>query len=183
MFSQKQPAAKPNKKAAPTRDTAVTILTNGCHFSGKLYCRGASRIGGKIEGQIISEGLLIIEDEAVITAEIRADEAIIQGRVEGKLHATGRVELCASSHFEGDIVTPVLIVREGAQFNGRSSMVRADAQQATGKTPRIVATNGKDRDSSHRGPKEGSRLPDIERGLDKDVSVQKLPEVHVPSAS
>ena len=182
MFSSPKQQAAKVKKPAPTRDTAVTILTNGCHFSGKLYCRGASRIGGKIEGQIISEGLLIIEDEAVITAEIKADEAIIQGRVEGKLHATGRVELCASSHFDGDIVTPVLIVREGAQFNGRSSMVRAEATPAAGKTPRIVATNGKDRDS-HRGPKDGGRLPDIDRGLDKDVSVQKLPEVHVPTAS
>lgn len=168
MFSSKTPQ-QPKKKPTPARETAVTILTSGCHFSGKLYCRGASRIGGKIEGQIISEGLLIIEDEAVITAEVKADEAIIQGRVEGKLTASGRVELCASSHFEGDIATPVLIVREGAQFNGRSTMLRADDVAA--KSPRIVNMKGKS---------EPGRLPDIDRDIKQgDVSQIKAPEVHV----
>ena len=70
--SKNQPV-KTNKKPVPARDSsAVTILTSGCHFSGKLYCRGSSRIGGKIDGQIISEGLLIVEEEAIITAEIKA---------------------------------------------------------------------------------------------------------------
>ncbi len=103
-------------------NAAVTILTNGCQFTGKMYCRGSSRIGGKIEGQIISEGLLIVEEEAMISADIQAEDAIIQGKVKGKLAAKGRVELCSSGKFEGDIQTPVLIIREGAQFNGRSIM-------------------------------------------------------------
>src|SRR5262245_2268512 len=73
MFTAtKNQPPKASKKPAPGRDAnAVTILTTGCHFSGKLYCRGASRIGGKIDGQIVSEGLLIVEEEAVITAEIK----------------------------------------------------------------------------------------------------------------
>lgn len=111
------------KKSSVAKDSAVTILTSGCHFDGKLYCRGASRIGGKIEGQIISEGLLIIEEEAVITASIKADEAVIQGTVKGKLEATGRTELSKTSKFEGDISTPILVVTEGAKFNGRSFMI------------------------------------------------------------
>lgn len=171
MFTTtKNQPAKPAKKPAPGRDAnAVTILTTGCHFSGKLYCRGASRIGGKIDGQIVSEGLLIVEEEAVITAEIKADEAIIQGRVQGKLQATGRVELCASSQFDGDIVTPVLVVREGAQFNGHATMARKD--EAQGKTPRIVANHGKHKDG---------KQPDFDRES-RDVAVLKVPEVHVPT--
>ena len=125
---------QPLKRPDPTKDTAVTILTSGCHFSGKLYCRGSSRIGGKIEGEIISEGLLIIEEEALINANIRADEAIIQGRVHGRIEARGRVELCSSSSFTGDIVTPILVVKEGAHFNGHSTMVGADAEDRLGRT-------------------------------------------------
>ena len=171
MFSAKkqEPAPKPKKPASGREANAVTILTTGCHFSGKLYCRGASRIGGKIDGQIVSEGQLIVEEEAVITAEINADEAIIQGRVQGKLQASGRVELCASSQFDGDIITPVLIVREGAQFNGHATMVRRDE---AGKQPRIVASNGK-------GVKDGKQ-PDFDRE-GKDVAVLKVPEVNVPT--
>ena len=78
MFSStaKQQPQKKVKRPAPSRDSAVTILTSGCHFSGKLYCRGSSRIGGRIEGEIVSEGLLIVEEEALITAEVRADAMI-----------------------------------------------------------------------------------------------------------
>ena len=123
MFTNNKSTGNHQARKAPTaHDTAVTILTAGCHFDGKLYCRGSSRIGGRIEGEIISEGLLIIEEGAVITAKIQADEAIIQGNVRGQLTASGRVELAETSCFEGDIATPSLMVAEGAQFNGSSSM-------------------------------------------------------------
>ncbi len=170
MFNGPKQQPDKQKKAAAARDGAVTILTSGCHFSGKLFCRGASRIGGKIEGQIISEGLLIIEEEAVIMAEIKADEAIIQGKVTGKLQATGRVELCASSRFEGDIMTPVLIVREGAQFNGRSTMVTIQEQPT--RMPKVLP-GGKG--SKHETKNDG---PDV-GGKPADVASYKLPEVNV----
>lgn len=126
MFGQTKESTTKKKKANADLSSSVTILTSGCHFHGKLYCRGSSRIGGRIEGQVISEGLLIIEEDAIIQADIKADEAIIQGQVRGKLEAAGRVELCASSRFDGDISSPVLVISEGAQFNGRSSMLSAE---------------------------------------------------------
>ncbi len=169
MFTAKNQLPKVQKKQLPARDNgAVTILTSGCHFSGKLYCRGASRIGGKIDGQIISEGLLIIEEEAIITAEIKADEVVIQGRVQGKLIATGRVELTASCQFDGDISTPTLIVREGAQFNGHSTMLK---REEAAKNPKIVAMGGK----HHK-----DKSPDVGPNA-KDIAVMKVPEIHVPA--
>jgi cytoskeletal protein CcmA (bactofilin family) len=163
-----QQKSQPKKPAV--KDTAVTILTSGCHFSGKLYCRGSSRIGGRIEGQIISEGLLIIEEQALITAEIKADEAVIQGRVKGKLEATGRVELTHTSYFEGDIATPVLVVSEGAQFNGRSRMVVGNQDRSKG-IEQVARLNPKG-DTSHQ--------PDVGvnefRDKQPDVAVLKVQE-------
>ena len=167
MFNGSKQQPEKIKKTTPARDGAVTILTSGCHFSGKLFCRGASRIGGKIDGQIVSEGLLIIEEDAVIMAEIKADEAIIQGKVVGKLEATGRVELCASSRFEGDILTPVLIVREGAQFNGRSSMVNVQTDAI--RAPKVLP-GGKGNTVKNNGPEIGAKT---------DIASYKLPEVNV----
>lgn len=130
MFNQqKKPVAKPTKREQ-AKDYAVTILTNGCHFSGKLYCKGSTRIGGRIEGEIVSEGLLILEEEAIVQADIRADEIVVQGKVEGTVVAHSRVELSATCSFSGDIATPSLVIEEGARFNGRSSM-ETDAVVAT----------------------------------------------------
>ena len=169
MFSaSKAPSSPKVSKNAPQK-SAVTILTSGCHFSGKLFCRGSSRIGGKIEGQIVSEGLLIIEEEAVITAEIKADEVIIQGQVKGKLVATSRVELCDTCEFEGDISAQVLIVREGAQFNGRSTMIVKDSSKAGAKILQ----------ASKPMPSVKGGIPDIANDIKQDVTKLKGPDVNV----
>lgn len=122
MFSQQKKTVNKTVKKEHTRDFAVTILTSGCHFSGKLYCKGSTRIGGRIDGEIISEGLLILEEGATVCADIRADEIVVQGKVEGTVVAKSRVELSASCSFNGDIASPSLVIEEGACFNGRSNM-------------------------------------------------------------
>lgn len=175
VFQNQKPSQnnKKPKKQGATRESAVTILTPGCHFNGKLYCRGSSRIGGRIEGEIVSEGLLIIEEEAEIAAEITAEEAIIQGKVEGKLTADGRVELCATSQFNGDIQSPLLAVREGAQFNGRSTMVQgqqADKVKAD-KTPEPKL------DTEDKKMTDGDIDPNMEQ---PDVAVLKVSESSAP---
>ena len=128
MFGKKN---NKKRRGASKKDSAVTILTSGCEFNGKLYCRGASRIGGKVEGQIISDGILVIEEEAIIKAKIKAEEVIIQGLVQGSLEANTKVELTRSSRFDGDIVTPTFVINEGAQFNGRSSMSESTEKSDT----------------------------------------------------
>lgn len=119
-------------KRSESLENAVTILTSGCHFSGKLYCRGSTRIGGIIEGEIASEGILVVEQDAHIKASIRAEEVIVHGRVEGTLEAVSRVELCSTGIFKGDILTPSLSIKEGAQFNGRSRMSVESAEVGHG---------------------------------------------------
>ncbi len=105
-----------------SKDFAVAIITEGCNFEGKLYCKGATRIGGKVDGEIISEGLLIVEDSASLKADITAEDIIIQGQIHGNLSSNGRVELSPTSVFEGSIKTDSLVIQEGAKFNGTTSM-------------------------------------------------------------
>ncbi len=129
---------KSNKKIVSSKDSVVTILNSGCHFSGRLYCRGASRIGGRVEGQIVSEGLLIIEESAVVVAEIQAEEVIIQGAVKGRIIAKSRIELSPSSRVDGDLRSPALVVQQGAAFSGRSFMdiekgIQFDEREFSGK--------------------------------------------------
>lgn len=122
MFSPQKKGASGLSRREQLKDFAVTIITGGCHFSGKLYCKGSTRIGGKVEGEIISEGLLIVEEGAIINAEARVEDIVIQGHFRGSLESTGKVELSSSAIFEGDIHTSSLVIQEGAQFNGRTKM-------------------------------------------------------------
>ena len=162
MFSDPKAINKKSnkRKGATVRDAAVTILTSGCHFEGKLYCKGTSRIGGKVKGTIISEGLLIIEEEAQLEAKIVVDEIVVLGNVSGELRAKKRVELHPGSVFIGEISSPTLVVREGAQFDGRSVMA-----ETCDKAAEIVPQQDNQRESNEPEVKpdqsEVGSLPDV----------------------
>ena len=116
-------------------DSTVTILTPGCHFSGKLFCRGTTRIGSKVEGEIVSEGLLIVEDTALINADVQAEEVIVQGVVRGTLRAKKKVELASTARCDGDITAAALVINEGAVFNGSMSMGAKESEVSDQKLP------------------------------------------------
>ena len=139
MFNNNTDAKNKSRKGASSGDYGVNILTTGCSFSGKLYCKGSSRIAGRIDGEIISEGFLVIEEEAHIQANIVADSIIIHGYVNGVVTAKQKVELSETAHFEGDIASPSLIVKEGAQFNGRATMSKTIEVQAS---PKFIEERG-----------------------------------------
>jgi len=120
--SDKKIGTATKRRDFASKESAVTILTSGCHFSGKLYCKGASRIGGKIEGEIISEGLLIIEEGALIEADVKAEDIILHGTFHGKLQVKGKAEFSQTAVFDGDLQTPTILISEGAQFNGQVKM-------------------------------------------------------------
>lgn len=155
--------------ATSTKDGGVTILTSGCHFAGKLYCKGATRIGGTIEGEVIAEGLLIVEEDAVINAAVKAEEIVVHGRMEGNLSVQRKIEMCSTADVQADIVTPNLLVHEGAIYNGRTTMKRATVASDQGKRDGKDHRDGKGRkvDSpkvdteNERSPLVAARVPDI----------------------
>lgn len=120
MFNKKVEVEKSTKKF--NSDAAVTILTKGCSFNGKLHCKGSTRIAGDVEGQILSEGLLVVEEGAQIDADIHAEEVVIHGRVKGSIFSKGRVALAPTCYIEGNIVSPALVIAEGAHFVGSCDM-------------------------------------------------------------
>ncbi|MFQ5780736.1 MAG: polymer-forming cytoskeletal protein, partial [Nitrospiria bacterium] len=83
---------------------------------------------GKVEGKITVKGSLILGDGAMVSSEIDGDTVIVGGEVNGKILGHQKVQLLKSSVVTGNIVTPSLIIEEGARFNGSSKMTsEADA--------------------------------------------------------
>lgn len=153
MFGNDKNQVGATKRVQPViKDSGVTILTAGCHFSGKLYCKGATRIGGTIEGEIVAEGILIVEVDAVVNAQVRAEEVVVHGRLEGALTVQRRIEICSTADVQAEITTPNLVVHEGAIFNGRTSMKRAAVATET------TTKNGKGHKEIKNSRSEGPRV-------------------------
>ena len=172
MFTQSKKGSSKQVKKETLKDYAVTILTSGCHFTGKLYCKGSTRIGGKVDGEIVSEGLLILEQEAVVSADIEADEIVVQGQVEGTIRAHSRVELTSSCTFAGDVATPSLVIEEGARFNGKSTMGELVKLRSGGDKPSSKAVIHEDEPSSKLALEERERV---------DGLAMRMPELNARS--
>ena len=80
-------------------------------------------IEGRVEGRIeLKNQHLTIGPNGSVKAQIDAKQVTIVGRVTGNVSATERVEIRDSGRLEGDLVSPGLLIHEGAQVNGSISM-------------------------------------------------------------
>ncbi|HCU23662.1 MAG TPA: hypothetical protein DF383_01495 [Deltaproteobacteria bacterium] len=102
----------------------MTLLDKGAEFEGKLTFEGKVQINGKFRGEIFSSGTLLIGEGAEVEAKIEIDTIIIQGHVIGNILAKRRIEMHPPAVVKGDIVSPGLVVSEGAVFEGSCSMGR-----------------------------------------------------------
>lgn len=83
-------------------------------ITGELNFKGSFRIDGYFKGKIHSDSTLIVGENGKVEADIRIGNAIISGEVKGNIHASDRVELSSSGRVIGSVITPKLIVEEGA---------------------------------------------------------------------
>jgi cytoskeletal protein CcmA (bactofilin family) len=95
------------------------FIDDATEIEGKYRCTGIVMLNARFKGDIVSTGSLIIGDKASLEGNIDAVTVVVSGEVIGKLVATERVELKASATIVGDIETPVLVIEEGARFDGQ----------------------------------------------------------------
>lgn len=119
----------PNEKPAPPvrvnpapAAEARAYLDGGTRISGKLSFEGPTRIDGHVDGEISAKDTLTIGETAVVTAQIKAASIIVAGKISGDITAVQRIEIRPSAKVIGNLTAPVLVVHEGAIFEGHCSM-------------------------------------------------------------
>ena len=109
-------------KKEQVRGELQAFLGKGTEFRGTLLFDGVVRVDGKIEGEISSDGHLVVGREADIQAEVKVGSIQVAGKVVGNISAKERIEILSSGKVVGDIATPKLAVEEGAHFTGHCQM-------------------------------------------------------------
>jgi cytoskeletal protein CcmA (bactofilin family) len=105
-----------------TRSDEATVISRGVKIEGKLSCSGNIRLDGEVQGDISSQGIVIIGENGGVNGQINADSVTIGGKVTGTIRAKDKVVLEAKANLKGDIITKTLLVEAGAIFNGNSKM-------------------------------------------------------------
>jgi cytoskeletal protein CcmA (bactofilin family) len=103
-------------------DEIIAFLGKGTEFKGVITYQGTVRIDGRVEGEIITEGTLIVGESAVIQAEVVAGTVISSGKISGNVTAREKIQLLSPAVLEGSIKTPLLVIEEGVRFNGQCQM-------------------------------------------------------------
>src|SRR4029077_16107768 len=73
-------------------------------------------------GEIECSGTLIISPQAKVRSSITAANVIINGDYEGDVDCGGRFEIGSTGRVKGKVKAQVLVVKEGAHFEGAVMM-------------------------------------------------------------
>jgi cytoskeletal protein CcmA (bactofilin family) len=122
-------AASASAPAAQSAGEGRAYLDRGSRINGKLSFDGPARIDGTVEGEINAKDSLMIGETAVVTAQVRAASIVVAGKVNGDLSASSRIEIRPSAKVLGNLTVPVLVVHEGALFEGHCSMQPEGARE------------------------------------------------------
>ena len=101
-----------------------TVFNKNTEFYGELSFKKSLQINGKFEGEISSGTYLVVGEEAVIKANIKADTVIIKGTVYGNVEAVTKLELHANGKLYGNIRTKKLMISDGVVFEGKCEMIK-----------------------------------------------------------
>ncbi len=102
-------------KPRETNDAKLAgIIDMESEFKGDLKFKGSFRIEGYFKGTITSDSLLVIGEKGKVEADVKVGQLVINGEIHGTLNATDRVEIHNRGRVYGTILTPRLIVEEGA---------------------------------------------------------------------
>ena len=127
------------RAAAGSRRKLTAFLDEGSEIEGKYTFTGTVMLNGKFRGEISSTDKLIVGEKGVVHADIQAATVLISGHVVGNVAATARVELRAGARVNGDVESPVLVVEDGATFDGQCRMTPNAAGSESAPSPRDLS--------------------------------------------
>ena len=109
-------------------DKVTTVVADDLEIKGTIKFKTSVMLKGIFEGEIISEGLLVIGQTAKVTATISTRTLISYGEINGNVTAEKQCVLKNTATHNGDLKTPFLAIENGAVFNGAAIMERRESE-------------------------------------------------------
>ena len=114
----------PNLGRQETTEDVSAFVGKGVEFKGTISYNGTVRIDGSLDGEIHTDGVLLVGEEAVITAKVTAGTIVCKGKITGDVVAKEKIKLRAPAIVNCGIKTPMLSIEEGVLFNGTLEMTQ-----------------------------------------------------------
>jgi len=117
-FFKKKPAELPFDHFAEYYIGADVVGRGSCQTDQDIY------IDGTFDGEIKTTGLIELAKNSVVTADIDARTAIIEGKYKGNITTLDELHIKSCSTVSGKLQAPNLIIDKGAIVNSAIKMER-----------------------------------------------------------
>ena len=98
------------------------MIGAGVTINGRLTGDAEVNVLGRVEGTIVLESHLLVDEDGEVVAEVEAQTLTVRGKLNGDVVAHEVVTLEAGSVVTGNIRAPRIIIQEGARFKGDIEM-------------------------------------------------------------
>lgn len=117
MFSSKN-TKKPQNKNVMERNVVAKNTT----IVGNIKSDGDFRIDGSLEGNITTNGRVIIGVDGYVKGKIECTNADIEGKFIGELLVTSILTVKSAANITGEVIIGKLSIEPGASFNATCAM-------------------------------------------------------------
>jgi cytoskeletal protein CcmA (bactofilin family) len=119
LFRFKRP---PRRRAMDGVDNYATVIGPDALFEGSLHGKDNYLVYGRVVGDCDIQGMLVVAPGGVWKGDVAADHVIVGGTIKGNIVARSKLELSASAHVHGDVMSPYIAMAVGASHEGEVRM-------------------------------------------------------------
>ena len=122
------------QKSSKPQNRIDSLIGANTRIEGNVIFSGGLRVDGLVRGNVSAmaeqPGTLVISADARIDGEVQAAHIVVNGTINGPVHALETLELQAGSRVKGDVHYKSIEVHQGAVVEGR--LVHHSAEVAKG---------------------------------------------------
>jgi cytoskeletal protein CcmA (bactofilin family) len=111
------------KKVNKPQNRIDSLIGVGTKIEGSVTFVGGLRVDGEVKGNVVASGgqpsTLVLSEQARIDGEIHVSHLVVNGAINGPVHAAEFLELQAHSRVKGDVYYNTLEMHLGAVVEGR----------------------------------------------------------------
>ncbi|MFO7277691.1 MAG: polymer-forming cytoskeletal protein [Pseudomonadota bacterium] len=111
-------AETPRRRLLDRMGSAPSFVTEGSRITGDVETSGPLIVCGTIRGDGHVAGTLSLAAGAVWEGEVHARDAVIAGRIEGKLVIEEKLEIGATAVIRGAVSARSIAIAKGAVIDG-----------------------------------------------------------------
>jgi cytoskeletal protein CcmA (bactofilin family) len=120
-----------------------SLIAEGSRIDGNVLFTDGLRIDGQVVGDVRAcadkPGLLVISATARVEGTVHADHVIVNGQINGPVHASTMLELQPKARIAGDVHYKTLEMHQGATICGK--MFPADVLLEEKPTLKLASSN------------------------------------------